>query len=201
MGSGVGYRSIEAVPWNRYGLIMADPAWTFRNWSKKGEGKNPVSIYDCMTIEEIKALPVSLMAAPDCILWLWATNPMLPQQIAVLEAWGFTYVTSGAWKKKTKHGKDAFGTGYALRGSGEPYLIGKIGKPKFGRSVRSHFSAPIRENSRKPDRAYFNAERMAVGTEERLDLFSRQVRHGWDAMGDQFDHFPALGENWREGLI
>lgn len=195
-----GFRSIGEVPWNRYGLIMADPPWKYENWTPKGEAKNPSSHYDCMTLDDIKELPVSLLAAENCILWMWATNPMLPLQIEVMKKWGFTYVTSGSWQKKTKYWKDFFGTGYALRGSGEPYLIGKIGKPKFGRSTRSHFSARARDNSRKPERAYFNAERMAVGTEDRLDLFSRQLRHGWDAMGDQYDKFDPLGDDWREDL-
>ena len=55
------------------------------------------------------------MAAPDCLLWLWATNPMLPQAIAVMEAWGFTFKTAGHWSKRNSAtGKLAFGTGYIL---------------------------------------------------------------------------------------
>jgi N6-adenosine-specific RNA methylase IME4 len=189
-----GFREFSEIPWRTYGLIVADPPWIFRNYSAKGEKKNPISKYNGMSIKEIAAIPVSLYAADDCILWLWATNPMLDQQIDILKGWGFKFVTSGAWHKKTKHGKDHFGTGYALRGSGEPYLIGKIGKPKFAKNVRSHFAAKAREDSRKPDLAYENAARMAVGAEHRLDLFSRQLRPGWDAFGDQYDWFPPYGD-------
>jgi len=186
------YRDYRDIPWRRYGLIMCDPAWLFQNRSEKGEGKNPVSQYDCMTLEEIQAMPVSLMAADDCILWLWATNPMLDVQMQTLKGWGFEFVTSGHWAKFTKNGKQHFGTGYCLRGAGEPYLIGKIGKPKFSASVRSVVLGKVRENSRKPEEAYEAAERLAPEAEHRLDMFTRQRRPGWDAFGNQYDEFEEL---------
>jgi N6-adenosine-specific RNA methylase IME4 len=48
-----------------------------------------------MTLEDIKALPVAEWAAPDCILLLWATDPLLPRALEVIEAWGFSYKTVG----------------------------------------------------------------------------------------------------------
>ena len=110
-------------------------------------------------------------------------------QIEVLKGWGFTFVTSGHWSKKTKNWKQHFGTGYCLRGAGEPFLIGKIGKPTFANNVRSVFEARTRENSRKPDLAYGHAIRLAPEARTRLDLFSRQQRAGWDAAGYEFDKF------------
>lgn len=189
-----GFRDFSDIPWSKYNLIMCDPPWVFKNYSAKGEAKNPISQYNGMTIKQIGDIPMSLYAAEHCILWLWATNPMIDQQMDILKGWGFKFVTSGAWHKKTKHGKNHFGTGYALRGSGEPYLIGKIGKPKFAKNVRSHFEGKTRENSRKPDEAYVNARTMAMDAEHRLDMFSRQLRPGWDAFGDQYDHFDPYME-------
>jgi len=98
-----------------YGLIMADLPWDFRTYSQEGQKKGPASHYNVMSIAEIKALPVGHLAAGDCILWLWATHPMLPQQIEVCAAWGFRFVTSGVWVKRTINGKLNFGTGYRLR--------------------------------------------------------------------------------------
>ena len=68
-------------PVGGFGLIMADPPWRFDNWSVAGEGRNAVAHYGCTGLDWIKALPVEVLAAPDCLLWLWATNPMLPQVI------------------------------------------------------------------------------------------------------------------------
>lgn len=174
-----------------YGLIMADPPWSFDNFSAKGEAKNAKAQYACMGVEAIKALPVSQLAAPDCLLWLWATNPMLREGIATLEAWGFTFKTAGHWVKRTSGGKLAFGTGYILRSAGEPFLIGTIGQPKTSRSVRSVVEGLAREHSRKPEESYIEAERLAIGTTKRLDLFSRQKRPGWDNWGNEAEKFET----------
>jgi N6-adenosine-specific RNA methylase IME4 len=69
-----------------YQTILADPPWYFRNYSKKGELKNPIAHYVCMTLDDIKALPVNQLAAPNCALVLWATWPMLPQALEVPES-------------------------------------------------------------------------------------------------------------------
>lgn len=86
---------------NAYGCIAADPPWRFKTWSEKGEDRAPD--YALMTLDDIKAMPVADLALPDCVLLLWATNPMLPQALAVMEAWGFSYKTLGfCWAKTTK---------------------------------------------------------------------------------------------------
>jgi N6-adenosine-specific RNA methylase IME4 len=181
---------IELRPHGGFQMIMADPPWSFGNWSAKGEAKNPVAHYDCAPLDWIKALPVAGLAADDCVLWLWATNPMLPQAIEVMAAWGFTFKTAGHWVKRTRHGKLAFGTGYVLRCAGEPFLIGTRGKPKTTRSVRSVIEGPIREHSRKPDEAFAAAEAMMPDA-RRIELFSRQPRAGWTTWGNETDKFAG----------
>lgn len=171
-----------------YGMIMADPPWTYKNWSRAGEHKGARAQYTCMTLDDIKALPVGGLASGDSCLWLWATNPMLDQAFEVMRAWGFRFVTAGSWQKMTKHGKVAFGTGYVLRSSNEPYLIGAIGKPKFANNIRSGFMAPIREHSRKPEEAFCNAEAL-VPDVRRAELFSRAERPGWDTWGNEATKF------------
>jgi N6-adenosine-specific RNA methylase IME4 len=59
----------------KYGVIYADPPWSFRNWSAKGTGRNAISHYDCLDFPALAALPVSDLAADDCALFLWATDP------------------------------------------------------------------------------------------------------------------------------
>lgn len=172
-----------------YDFIMCDPPWTFSTWSPKGkEKKSPEVHYECQGIEWVRSLPVRDLASENCVLWLWATNPMLDQQIDVLKHWGFKFKTAGTWMKMTKHGKQSFGTGYLLRSANEPFLIGTIGKPKTSRSVRSAIIGQVREHSRKPDEAYAAAEKLMPGA-RRADLFSRQVRQGWDVWGNETDKF------------
>jgi N6-adenosine-specific RNA methylase IME4 len=177
-----------------YDLIMADPPWLFKLHSAKGEAKSAQAHYRCMDLAAIKALPVAGLAAPDCLLWLWATNPMLPAAFEVLTAWGFAFKTAGHWSKKTKYGHQAFGTGFILRGAGEPFLIGTRGAPKTSRTVRSVVEGPVRGHSRKPDEAYAAAE-LLMPEARRADLFARQTRPGWTAWGDEttaFDPAPAV---------
>ncbi len=178
------FSSFQAIPMFRYGLIMADPPWRFENWSEKGEEKNAVAQYSCMSLDDIKELPVGHIADSNCVLWLWATNPLLDKAFDVLTAWGFQFKTAGHWSKKTRNGKQAFGTGYILRSAGEPFLIGTVGKPRTTRSVRSVIEGPVRSHSQKPDEAFRAAEQLC-GDVPRIELFSRQDRPGWDAFGDE----------------
>lgn len=182
-----------------YGLIMADPPWRFELYSDKGEAKSPQAHYGTMSLAEIAALPVADLAAEDCLLWLWATAPLLPRQIEIAEAWGFTYKTSGVWVKRTVHDKLAFGTGYTFRNAHEPIVIATRGNPDTSRSVRSVIEAGtliearMREHSRKPDAAFEAAARLVPGV-ARAELFSRQRRSGWDTWGNQVDRFEMEGE-------
>ncbi|WP_341893864.1 MT-A70 family methyltransferase [Ferrovibrio terrae] len=176
-----------------YGVIMADPPWRFDLRSAAGEEKSPQAQYACMPLDEIKALPVAQLAARDCLLWLWATFPMLPQAIDTMSAWGFRYVTGGAWHKKTVHGKTAFGTGYVMRSAAEPFPIGKIGAPSVvSKSERNLIEAEVREHSRKPDQAYDVVERLCPKV-LCCELFARQLllRPHWFHWGNQADKFGS----------
>lgn len=185
--------SMPAWPWGAVApmsadLIMADPPWRFELFSAKGEGKSAQAHYRTMTTRDIERMPVWELAAPDCLLWLWCTWPMLPEALGVLRAWQFGYVTGGAWHKTTRRGRTAFGTGYRLRSACEPFLIGIRGEPHTTRSVRNLVEGEAREHSRKPEAAYAAAEALMPGA-RRLELFSRTDRPGWQAWGDETGKF------------
>lgn len=179
---------IALRPAGGFGLIMADPPWSYDMRSEKGYAKSPEAHYRTMDLAAIKALPVELLAAPDCLLWLWALGPQLPQAMEVITAWGFTFKTGGHWAKVGTSGKQHFGTGYILRNAGEPFLIATRGAPKTTRATRSVIIAPVREHSRKPDEAFDAASRLMPGV-QRLELFSRQNRPGWISWGDETGKF------------
>lgn len=180
------------LPSFTYEVIMADPPWAFELRSERGEAKSAQAQYACMPLADIKALPVGHLARGDAWLWLWATYPMLPQGIETMNAWGFSYVTGGAWVKRGETGKLAFGTGYVLRSCAEPFLLGRVGNPPTcSKSVRNILEAPRREHSRKPDTAYGMAEQL-FGPARRLDLFSRESRPGWDAYGFEAGKFDEV---------
>ncbi|KPQ06162.1 MAG: Transcriptional activator, adenine-specific DNA methyltransferase [Rhodobacteraceae bacterium HLUCCA12] len=182
---------IAQRPAGGFDMIMADPPWSFENWSQAGEAKNAKAQYACTSLNWIKDLPVSALAADNAVLWLWATNPMLREAIDVMDSWGFAFKTAGHWVKRTRHGKLAFGTGYILRSAGEPFLIGTRGAPRCARTVRSVVDGPIREHSRKPDEAFVAAEALLPHA-RRIELFSRQSRPGWESWGDEAGKFDPI---------
>jgi N6-adenosine-specific RNA methylase IME4 len=51
-----------------YGVIYADPPWKFKPYSDKGKGRSAEAHFDCMELDEIKALPVRSWAlrTPSC---------------------------------------------------------------------------------------------------------------------------------------
>ncbi|WP_371431361.1 MT-A70 family methyltransferase [Novosphingobium sp.] len=174
-----------------YGALLVDPPWRFSNYSTKGEAKNPVAHYECMTLADLRAMPVGQLAAPDCAMLMWATAPLLPEAVALMAAWGFTFKSAGAWAKQSSTGqKWAFGTGYCFRSAAEFFLLGTIGKPRIkSRSVRNLIVAPVREHSRKPDDQYEMVEQLFDGPY--AEVFSRANRAGWDSFGDEAGKFDT----------
>lgn len=175
-----------------YSLIMVDPPWKTINWSDKDLTKAADAQYACMRFEDILALPVGELAAKDALLWLWTTTPFLEKAFQVMRAWGFTYSTELSWVKTTTRGKIAFGTGRVLRNAHEPVIIARRGKPKIkSKSVRSTLHALRREHSRKPDDAYTVA-RQLIPYGRAADVFSREVREGWENWGNEATKFNEV---------
>jgi len=177
---------------NSYSVLYADPAWSFKSYSRKDISKMPDAHYDCMSLDDIKNLPVRDLAAQDSVCVVWCTAPMIKQGLETLEAWGFEFKTMGAWAKQSSTGKAwGFGTGYIYRSAMEPWILGTKGKPKsLSKSIRNLIVAPIREHSRKPDQMIEMIEAQFEGPY--CELFCRQARAGWDSWGNQVDRFKAL---------
>jgi N6-adenosine-specific RNA methylase IME4 len=178
-----------------YRVIYADPPWTFSTYSRKGKGRSAEAYYDCLPLPEIKALPVADWAADDCVLLLWATDPLLPRAFEVIEAWGFAYKTVGFYWAKLQKTADPVlytaasfftGLGFWTRANPELCLLATRGHPHRRRSdVRKLIVSPRREHSRKPDAAYDRIEALCPGPY--LEMFARASRPGWDV-------WPAAAE-------
>lgn len=198
-------------------VILADPPWSFANWSEKGEEKNPSAHYDTMAAVAIQALPVAALAAKDCALFLWCCWPTMPLWFPTLDAWGFEY-KGLAWewiKFNPATGKYAFGPGYGTRKNLEPCLLAARGSP----SLRKGFAGGLfdngdaaegvhavrdfiqwwpgealrerrREHSRKPDEQYRRIETLFDGPY--VELFARNTRPGWSSWGNQVGKFDEV---------
>lgn len=173
-----------------YSVILADPPWLYnrranRNTRFRGGAD---AHYPMMSTAEIAALPVADLAAPDAVLFLWATFPRLQESLDVIKGWGFTYKTIGfTWcKLNTVSGTPFFGVGYYSKSNAEPCLLatrGKTLKPAVD-TVSSLILSPRMEHSRKPDEVHHRIEQMYPDA-RKIELFARRQHPGWDVWGNQ----------------
>lgn len=178
----------------KYSVILADPPWAFRAWSNKGMGRSAEQHYSTMRLENIKALPVADLAAEDCVLFLWATFPMLKEALEVIDTWGFTYKTVAfTWVKENRKSPGLFwGLGYWTRANAEICLLATRGSPKRqSAAVHQVILSPIEQHSKKPDAV---RERIValMGDVPRAELFARQETPGWDVWGNEVECSPGL---------
>lgn len=171
-----------------YRTILADPPWRFSNRTgKMAPEHRRLSRYATMTLDEIRALPVAGLAAVPAHLYLWCPNAMLPEGLAVMRAWGFTYKTNLVWaKRRADGGPDGRGVGFYFRNVTELVLFGVRGPMRTlppGRRQVNMIETRKREHSRKPDELYDVIEACSPGP--RLELFARYERPGWDSWGDE----------------
>lgn len=199
----IGKGPFKGLRRRHYGAILADPPWTFQTRSDEGKDRSPEQHYECMTLDDIKELPVGEIAATNCVLFLWVIDTHVPQALEVIEAWGFTYKSKAfTWVKTNRHAdtmsaedQDAYftGMGFWTRANPEDVLLATRGKPKRndnGKGVRRLLVAQRREHSRKPDDIFERIETLVPGPY--IELFSRESRAGWDAWGNEVGKFDSL---------
>jgi N6-adenosine-specific RNA methylase IME4 len=175
----------------RFATILADPPWQFTNKTGKVAPEHRrLSRYGTMKLDEIMALPIGDIAATPAHLYLWCPNAMLPEGLAVMKAWGFSYKSNIVWHKIRKDGgSDGRGVGFYFRNVTELILFGVRGKNARtlapGRRQVNLIATRKREHSRKPDEQYEIIE--ACSHSPFLELFARGRRKGWLSWGNQAD--------------
>jgi N6-adenosine-specific RNA methylase IME4 len=182
---------LETVGRRRFGTILADPPWQFTNRTGKiAPEHHRLTRYPTMKLEDIMALPMAQIAKPTSHLYLWCPNALLPEGLAVVEAWGFTYKSNLVWHKIRKDGgSDGRGVGFYFRNVTELLLFGVRGKNARtlapARSQVNLVATRKREHSRKPDEQYKIIEECSPAPF--AELFARGLRKGWYAVGNQAD--------------
>lgn len=170
----------------KFPIILADPPWPYDNPRnhRSSDGGTP---YAQMSLDDLKALPVQSIAAPDCALFMWATHPKLPEAFELMAAWGFKYTTVAFnWVKLDRRsGGIHSGMGHWTNGNCEPVLMGKRGSPaRQDKNVKQVVTAPLLEHSRKPDRVHSDIVRL-MGDLPRIELFARRQKPGWVCVGNE----------------
>jgi N6-adenosine-specific RNA methylase IME4 len=172
----------RALPNRRYGVLYADPPWRFEPWSREtGMDRAADNHYPTLQLSDV--LDARSIAADDCVLFLWATVPMLPEALCLMERWGFCYKSHFVWLK------DRIGTGYWNRNKHELLLVGTRGDipaPAPGEQYASVIEAPLGEHSAKPPAFAEMIEEMYPHLPA-IELFARAPRLGWDVWGNEVE--------------
>lgn len=167
----------DAMEGEVFSTIVVDPPWDFGDEGDVEQFGRGRPTYAAMPIADIAELPIVDVAAENAHLYLWITNRSLPKGFALLDAWGFRYVTMLTWCKPS------IGMGNYFRGSTEHVLFGVRGSlPLLRRDVGTWFAAPrSNRHSAKPDAFYELIETCSPGPW--LDVFARTERSGWMTWG------------------
>jgi N6-adenosine-specific RNA methylase IME4 len=178
--------TVILFPEGQYQVIYADPPWSYND--KAAAGKRGASFkYPTQDKGWLRNLPVPSIAAPNSVLFLWVTMPLLDEGLDLIKAWGFEYKTVGfTWIKRNKISPTwFFGMGNWTRANAELCLLAKKGNIKrVSASVSSVIDTPIERHSKKPDVV---RERIVslMGDLPRIELFARERSDGWDVWGNE----------------
>lgn len=173
------------LPNKKYKIIYADPPWSYKakNPTCKIE-KQPKTCsvnyyYSTMSLNDIKDLPINNISGNDCILFLWATTPLIQEALEVMKSWGFKYKTMITWEKTNK---DCMG--YWFRVCTEHLLVGVKGNITAFRSMqRTLYSCPRLKHSQKP--SFFRSLINKIYEGNKIELFARERVEGWDCWGNE----------------
>ena len=176
-----------AIEGRRFGAILADPPWQFQNKTGKVAPEHRrLNRYSTLSLDEIKALPVAEAAADTSHLYLWVPNALLPEGLAVMEAWGFSYKSNIVWHKIRKDGgPDGRGVGFYFRNVTEILLFGVRGKNARtlapGRRQVNYLATRKREHQPQARRAIWANRSVLAGPF--LELFARGIRDRLGVLG------------------
>lgn len=172
-------------PLGGFQVVLADPPWDFSGNSVDRPGKNARRHYPCMSLDQIKAIPVQAMVAPHALLLLWVTVPFAEAAMQVIRSWGFRYKSQLVWPK------DRIGTGYYARNKHELVYIARRGRFPVERPAifpTSLVPGRRREHSRKPEWVHECIEARFADA-SKLELFGRAIRPGWTVLGNDTERF------------
>jgi N6-adenosine-specific RNA methylase IME4 len=189
----------------KFSTIVGDPPWQVKTGPmsaggmglgfKGGSRQSQPLKYPTMTVDEICALPVGEMAAPDAHLYLWTVNRYLEDAFRVARVWGFDYSTTCVWSKKLMGG----GLGGTFRITTEFFLFCRRGRLEATRTVpgtcfdwKRVLGPPVKKgekregcHSAKPPEFMDLVEEVSPGPY--VELFSREKapRLGWSYWGNE----------------
>lgn len=179
---------------DNYQQIVIDPPWPVKKGGlrsvrpKQGRRLD----YDTMSMSDIWALiDTEILPLADPTghnIWLWEVDKYLISAELEMEKRGYRRHARIIWDKM-----NGIAPAFTLRYSHE-YLVWWY-KPTLlpiDKAVRGKYADILqvksREHSRKPDESYMLIEALYPNS-NRIDIFSREKRDGWDQWGNEVDYF------------
>lgn len=157
------HRITPKLPKDQFDVLLADPPYRYEI-NLRDSAEQHYSTMDYKEIAEIK-----VPSANNCVLFLWATQPLIREALYVMKKWGFDYKSGAVWVK------DRIGNGYYFRFRHELLLIGVKGKmpiPEENDRPDSVIQTARTIHSEKPKMVYELVESM-YPNRKYLELFAR----------------------------
>jgi N6-adenosine-specific RNA methylase IME4 len=167
-----------------YGVIYTDYPWRFEPYSRE-TGMDRAADNHYPTQPYAKLLEIEIPAAEDCALFMWATIPLLPEALALMQAKGFNYRSAYGWVKPGP------GHGYwsQNRSARTPTCWHEGQYPRSGTGTQPPqvMTVPRGQHSEKPEAFAQMIERMFPNV-PKLEMFARKRRVGWDTWGAEAEY-------------
>ena len=187
--SGGEHAIFPPLPDRLYQIIYADPPWDYKGQLQHaGTGSKDtggaVRHYPTVTLANLRALPVSMIADQNCLLFMWATSPHIDQAIKLGKCWQFHWATVAfVWDKIRVN------PGHYTMSQCELCLVfrkGRIPRPRGARNVRQWLRERRSYHSAKPYEVRRRIEQM-FPAQDKIELFARRTCPGWDPWGLDVD--------------
>lgn len=165
----------------KYSVIYADPPWDYGG-NNEGSFCDPSVYYPLMSTAKIMELPVKACLGEDAALFLWVPNCLLEDGLAVLKAWGFSYVSMMVWCKN----RPVMSMG-PTKTAHETLLIGRKGTAMHNieQRLNSWISEDVSVHSKKPEIFAEMIDAMYPGL-PKLEMFARAPRsQDWSVFGNE----------------
>ena len=176
---------------HKYDIIYADPPWKqLKGGLRKVRPNQERQLdYNTLNLNKIKKIISKFQGK---VLFLWTIDKFLFKTQELAESLGYKLHARIVWDKE-----NGVAPAFTIRYSHE-YLLWMYKFPmlKIDSNMRGKFTTVIREkstkHSKKPIKAYELIEAL-YPIQNKIELFARNRRDGWDALGDELQQEGVVG--------
>jgi len=172
------------LPTGQYNIFYIDPPWQYDNENTGGSlSSGAAQKYPTMSTDEIIAMFKKMPFAKDSVIFMWATNSMLPDALRIFSEIGFSYKGKITWRKK-----EFLGLGYWFRNITEDCLFAIKGDIRaFKCQLPNFIEAKPGQHSEKPDemRQLIEEAVKNIHPKKKIELFARKESTKWISWGNE----------------